>query len=164
MAASTARVVVGLALFALACAPRETSARPLATNVPVPLSAEDPSIRLALGEVSTNVTRDGIDLVALLRAVSSDELRRVDLKGVRKPSSIVSVALVRLETLSVVGGTSSACTVSVVVRDRQGGAVLALLEGRARAEEGAARVREAEQHALRGAVRGAFARVAEAMK
>lgn len=119
--------------------------------------------KVAIGEVSTSVVRDDTALSALLRRVIESELAGVDLSRVaRKDASILSVSLVRMDTDAQ--GKATTCVVSATLRTKKGGAVFAILEGRARAENGASSQKSAEAHALQEAVRGAIVRLPEALQ
>jgi len=76
---------------------------------------------------------------------------------------IVSVALVRLETLAETRATDATCEVSASLRDAKGGTVFAILEGRARAKSGGA-PGSVESEAVHGALHGALARIPEALR
>ena len=121
--------------------------------------------KVALGEVSTNVVRTDVDLSALLRTTLESELAGIDLSRVsRKDASILSVSLVRMDTVPTARGASTTCVISATLRTKKGGAVFAILEGRARADNGAATQKSAEASAIQGAVRGAIVRLPEALR
>jgi len=84
--------------------------------------------------------------------------------GIRRRYTI-SASLVRLESTTT-GAKSllASCTVSVAVRDSAQGTILAIVEGRARAEDMPAAAAAAERDALAGAARGAITAVPEAIK
>lgn len=129
------------------------------------LCAEPPaqasSEPVALGEVSTVITRTGLDLRELLRTSAQEELRALDLSKVpASRRSILSVSLVRMETLRDATNTNvTTCIVSATLRDARRGAIFAVLEGRAHADSGAG-----DRAILRTAVRGAVARIPEALR
>jgi hypothetical protein len=121
--------------------------------------------KVAIGEVSTSVVRNDADLSALLRTTTESELAGVDLSRVsRKDASILSVSLVRMDTEPTARGAATTCVVSATLRTKKGGAVFAILEGRARADSGASTQKNAEANALQGAVRGAIVRLPEALR
>ena len=76
---------------------------------------------------------------------------------------IVSVALVRLDTLAEPRATDATCVVSATLRDARGGTVFAILEGKARAKSGEAQS-SVERSALQGALHGALARIPEVLR
>jgi hypothetical protein len=116
---------------------------------------------VALGEVSTVIERRDVDLRAMLRASTEEELRALDLKSVPLAKrSILSVSLVRMDTAHAAGDTDvTTCIVSATLRNAKGGAIFAILEGRAHADSGAG-----DRAILRTAVRGAVARIPEALR
>jgi hypothetical protein len=107
---------------------------------------------VALGEVSTAVVRGDRQLDAMLRATLVKELGELDFSRVpgRAPA-ILSVSLVRMD--------SATCVVSATLRTARGGAIFAVLEGRARTENGAP-----SQSLMKSAVHGALDRVPDALK
>jgi hypothetical protein len=120
--------------------------------------------RVTIGEVSSNVVRTGVDYESIVRAASEEELRAVDLSRVpRGKRVIVSVALVRLDTLAEPLATDAICEVSATLRDARGGTVFAILEGKARAKSGGA-PGAVESTAVHGALRGALARIPDALR
>ncbi len=124
-----------------------------------------PSPPIVVGEVTSEVTREGIDLPLELRSVVEQELPAVDMAGRAKPRpAILSVSLVRMErAASADKKTSIACVVTATVRDKRKGAIVAVLEGRARAEN-EERFAELLEHAvMKSAVRGALSRLPEAL-
>jgi hypothetical protein len=116
---------------------------------------------VALGEVSSVIERRDVDLRAMLRASAEEELRALDLKGVPVARrSILSVSLVRMDTAHATGDTDvTTCIVSATLRDAKRGAIFAVLEGRAHGDSGAG-----DRAILRTAVRGAVARIPEALR
>jgi hypothetical protein len=121
--------------------------------------------KVALGEVSTNIVRSDVDLPALLRTALESELAGLDLSRVsRKDASILSVSLVRMDTEPTSRGASTTCVISATLRTKKGGAVFAILEGRARTDNAASSQKNAEANAIQGAVRGAIVRLPEALR
>jgi len=120
---------------------------------------------VALGEVSSAVPRADVDFGPVLRESAVSELRGLDLSAVsRKERSIVSLALVRMDTRPTSTGLSTTCVVSATLRTARGGAIFAILEGRARAENAASRRRSLEENALKGAVHGALGGLRDALR
>jgi hypothetical protein len=121
--------------------------------------------RVIIGEVSSKVVRSGVNYESVLRAASEEELSALDLSRVpRGKKVIVSVALVRLDTLSEMQthATNTTCEVSASLRDAKAGTVFAILSGRARAQSGGA-PGSVESEAVHGALHGALARIPEAL-
>jgi len=116
---------------------------------------------LALGEVSSTIQRQDVDLRALLRSSAEEEIRALDLTHVPVAKrAILSMSLVRMDTAHAEGSTTvTTCVVSATLRDRRQGAIFAILEGRARGDSGAG-----DRAILRTAVRGAVARIPEALR
>ncbi len=120
---------------------------------------------IAIGEVTSEVTREGVDVVLELRTVVEQELPAVDMAGRPKPRpAILSVALVRMERVaSADKKTTVACLVTATVRDKRKGAIVAVLEGRARAENEDRFAPLLEHAVMKSAVRGALAHLPEAL-
>lgn len=120
---------------------------------------------IAIGEVTSEVTREGVDLPLALRSVVEQELPAVDMGGRPSPRpSILSISLVRMErAASPDRKTSVVCVVSATVRDKKKGVIVAVLEGRARAENEERLAALLERAAMKSAVRGALARLPEAL-
>jgi hypothetical protein len=96
-----------------------------------------------------------------VRATVEEELGALDLAGAKK-SAILTVSVVRLESVATPKGVETTCVVSATLRTEGGQALLAVLEGHAKAlGTGAPSL---ERAALRGAVHGAVARIPEALK
>lgn len=116
-------------------------------------NASDTSI--ALGEVAVPPASSGVDR-ATLRTAAEGELRSVDTSKLRKRRNVVV-------SVAVIGSAPSpfACTVNALLRDAETGTMLAIVEGRARAE-GAANP-ELRKRVLRAAVRSAVRQIPEAL-
>ena len=113
-------------------------------------------------EGSTRLTNLG----ELLRHDVEAELAAVNWKaaGLRRRYTL-SAAVVRLSsTREGERAVLASCTVSTSVRDAERGTLLAIVEGRARAEDAPAAAIEAERGALAGAVRGAITALPEAIR
>src|SRR5271154_869429 len=120
--------------------------------------------RVVIGEVSSRVTRAGVDYESLLRTASEEELTALDLSRVpRGKRVVVSVALVRLDTLAEARATDATCEISATLRDARGGTLFAILQGKARAQSAGA-PGEVESTAVHGALHGALARIPEALR
>jgi len=119
---------------------------------------------IVIGEVSSQVARDGVDYASLVRSASEEEVRALDVSHVPHGKHvIVSVALVRMDTFAEPSVTDATCEISATLRDAKRGAVFAILEGRARAKsEGAPNT--VELSALQGALHGALARIPDVLR
>lgn len=116
-------------------------------------SASDTSI--ALGEVAVPEASCGVDH-ASLKTAAEGELRVVDVSKLRKRRNVlVSVAIIGS------GQAPYAFTVNALLRDAKTGTMLAILEGRARAE-GQANP-ELRKQVLRAALHGAVRQIPEAL-
>ena len=141
-----------LALLTLATA--LTSSAVLAKEAPI-----------AKVEVRTLVEREDRDLRQVLREKVESELSHVDLSGAPKGSRFVlSASLVRLETSTKGSASTSSCRVSLMLREAERGALRAVLDGSALAEDAATAKARAESFAIEGAVRGALRALPEAVK
>ena len=120
--------------------------------------------RIVIGEVSSQVARTGVRFEPLLRAASEEELTALDLSKVpRGKRVIVSVSLVRLDTLAEPSTTDATCEVSATLREARGGTVFAILEGKARVKGGGT-PGAVETSVVHGALHGALARIPEALR
>lgn len=126
-----------------------------------------PAVRVA--EVSSRVDPSSVqlgDVVVALRRNAEVELGAIDWdkEGVRR-GYVVSASVTHLSSNKGEGALTAHCTVSATLRDAGRGTVLAIVQGRAFAEEPAQGDRAtAERSALRGAVRGAVAALPEAIR
>ncbi len=121
--------------------------------------------RLALGEVSAKVESTVADLAGVLRRAAFAELAALDMRGVTTTKHyVVSVSVVRLDRESTEKGSAATCIVSAVLRDAKRGALLVVLEAKARAEDVTKHLSDTETSAVRGAVRGALLRLPEALR
>jgi len=119
-------------------------------------SAADTSV--ALGEVAVPPVSSGVDHMTL-RATAEGELRGVDQKKLhvlRKKRAV-------LVSMAIIGSTPSpfACSVNAVLRDAKTGAMLAVIEGRARSEGDVSP--EVRTRVLRAAVHSAISQIPEAL-
>jgi hypothetical protein len=136
--------------------------------------AKRAGVRLA--EVSSRVDPAATSLTNVAELLRSDveaELAAIDWKkeGVQR-SYLVSASVVRLDSDRSGGAVRVSCAVSATIRDAERGAILAMVEGRARAEEGSSSApgarREADVRAERGALsaaaHGAVSAIPEAIR
>jgi len=120
---------------------------------------------IALGEVTTRVTRDGLDLPGAFRDAVETELERMDLRDAKKQERmVVSASLVRLDTETREGRAWTTCVVSATLRKARDGALVAVLQGKARAEDSASQAPANELAALRAAVRSAVRGIRTAIR
>jgi hypothetical protein len=132
-------------------------------------SPRAPAAPVTLGEVSSDAAAAGASRLAnvtdLLRLDAEAELSAIDWsKAAIHRRYTVSAVLVRL-TSARVGDRALqiSCTVSAAVRDTERGTLLAIVEGRARAEDLPAAAADTERDALAGAVRGAITALPKAI-
>jgi hypothetical protein len=117
-----------------------------------------------IGEVSSQVARSGVDYEMLLRSASEQEILSLDLSKVPHGRQvIVSVALVRLETLAERRTTDTTCKISATVRDAKRGSIFAILEGEAHASSRDS-ASDVESTAVRGALHGALGHIPELLR
>jgi len=130
----------------------------------VALSANAGDRPIVIGEVSSQVARDGVDYAGWVRSASEEEVRGLDVSHVPHGKQvIVSVALVRMDTLAETRTTDTTCEISATLRDAKRGSVFAVLNGKARAKSGGA-PRTVELSALQGALHGALARIPDVLR
>jgi hypothetical protein len=92
------------------------------------------------------------------------ELPGVDVGKPRPKPTVLSVSLVRMERTPSGGNKAQVSVlVSATLRDKKKGAVVAVVEGRARAENEERLVELLEHATLKSAVRGALSRLPEAL-
>ncbi len=144
------RAWFAIALVACAAVARSTDA------------AEPP---VSLGEVGVNVARQGVDLSRLVRSAVERELARLDYsRAPRGRTFVLSASLVELESHATERATHARCVVSATLRDARGGAIHAVIEGSARAENDATHRSTAELGAITAAVHSAVASVPDALR
>ena len=125
--------------------------------------AEAMPATVAIGYVSSEVVRSGVDLSALLRTSFEEELPGLDLRRAAPRQVLLSASLMRLDAEASADKASVTCVVSAMLIDVKRGTVFAIVEGRARVEN--AKVAPSlERAAMSSAVRSALARLPEAMK
>lgn len=116
-------------------------------------SAADTSF--ALGEVAVPPASSGVDRAAL-KAAAEGELLGVDASRLRKKRTVVV-------SVAIIGASQSpfGCTVNALLRDAKSGNMLAITEGRAKAEGDANP--ELRKQVLRAAVRSAVSQIPAAL-
>jgi hypothetical protein len=136
----------------------------LAAAAALALPAQAGERRIVIGEVSSRVVRSGVNYERVLRAASEEELKTLDLSLVpHEKRVIVSVALVKLETLGEPQAIDSSCEISATLRDAKGGTLFAILQGRARTKGGGP-PGTVESAVVHGALHGALARIPEVLR
>lgn len=110
---------------------------------------------IALGEVAVPPESSGVDRAAL-KSAAEGELLGVDASRLRKRRTV-------LVSVAVIGSSPSpfACTVNALLRDAKTGTMLAIIEGRARAQGDANP--EMRNQVLRAAVRSALRQIPDAL-
>jgi hypothetical protein len=153
--------LMGIALAALTAGPAAAEdARPPAEG-----AAKGP---VTLGEVATSAAAGStrlLNVADLLRRDAEAELAALDWTHTKlRHRYTVSALIVRLDSAPLgERALSASCTISAAVRDERG-SLLAIVEGRARAEDAASAGIAAERDALAGAVRSAITAVPEAIR
>lgn len=111
---------------------------------------------LSLGEVTAPPAAMGVDLPAF-KSAAEGELRIVDVSKLHKTRHVlVSLAVIGAEQAPV------GCTVNALLRDAKTGNMLAVIEGKAKAEgSGSESLR---REVLRAALHNAVARIPEALQ
>ena len=134
-----------------------------------PSEAPRPRAPVTLAEATSRVdpaeTRLG-DVTRLLREDVQTAILAVDWGALRLARRYaISAAVERLATTRTGDRQlASVCTVSIAVREVEGGTLLFVVQGRARAEDGASAAERAERDALRAAVSGAMTAVPDGLR
>jgi hypothetical protein len=111
--------------------------------------------RIAVGEVSVARPVPGVD-PATLKSAAEGEIRTLDERRIRGHKRyVLSLAVVRSSDGPV------SCEITAMLRERKSGSMLAVIEGRARAEGGADP--ELRRAVLRAAVRTAVRQIPDAI-
>ena len=118
---------------------------------------------LALGKVT--IRRDSKALENAFRNAVERELAGIDLSTV-KPADryVLSASLVKIETSADGDRARTTCVVSATLTKERGGALHAIISGRARVEDAPAQARSTELTAMRAAVHNVLIRVPEALR
>jgi hypothetical protein len=161
LCARRAAALLGIAVAVL-------SGRPAAADDARPLAESAASRPVTLGEVATSVAARStrlLNVADLLRRDAEAELAAIDWsKAKLRHRYTLSALIVRLDSAPLgARALEASCTVSAAVRDERG-ALLAIVEGRARAEDAASAGIAAERDALAAAVRSAITAVPEAIR
>jgi hypothetical protein len=119
---------------------------------------------LSVGEVSIAPDAEASpDLGRAVRAALNDELTRVSGLGALKRPWIVNATLTKLSTEKRDERTKASATISLALRRADDQVLFAELRGRASVEEATGNLATLRRAALQGAVRGAVARLPEAL-
>lgn len=147
--------------------PRNTTLVRLLAPLPLILALCAPAhaaAPIALGEVTTKITRPEIDVPATFRAEVARQLQGVQLDLPDQDHVVLSASLVQLDTRRSGDRAESKCEVSATLRKKRGGALVAILRGRARAEDAARASADNELTVMRAAVRSAMRGIPTALK
>jgi Xaa-Pro aminopeptidase len=126
----------------------------LTCTLAYPLPAHSKTKTITLAQATTKLSRTEIDLPRLFRSEITRQLQTIEFQQVRQDEALVlSASLVELETLRTGNRAKSSCVVSATLRKKNGGALVAILRGKARAEDAFSAKSENEIAALRAAVR-----------
>ena len=115
-------------------------------------------------EARSMVVREGRDLERDLRAMVTREVEALRFGKAPRAKYTLTASLTTLETATDGGKARSSARVSVVLSEARGGALRAVLDGRATAEDAASATARAEQTALEAAVQGAVRSLPDAVK
>ncbi len=124
-----------------------------------------PTTPVALGEVTSKVTRSKIDVPRVFRSELLRQLRSIEVNDLPDSDRVVlSASLVRLETTRTGDRAESTCVVSATLRKKRGGALVAILRGRARAQDAIDAKADNEMVVMRAAVRSTVRGIPKALK
>lgn len=130
-------------------------------------AAERPAVSIGDVSVAIDATTAGDpmpDLGRTLRLALSEELSRVAGLGPMKRPLIVSATLTRLSSERRDERAKASATISLALRRADDQVLFAELRGRASVEEASGNLASLRRAALQGAVRGALARLPEAVQ
>ena len=134
----------------------------LGATLCVAVTADAGKAPVTLGRVTTRVQK-GPEVRQALESAVTQELSKVVSSVKSRERYVLSAALVKMETVTESDQAETTCVVSATLT-REGGALHAVLQGRARATDHKRAARDAELGALRAAVRSAIGRVPEALR
>lgn len=118
---------------------------------------------VTLGEVTARGVQPAKQ--RLFTGIVKDEFNRLEVPAAADGTLFeLSASLVYFRTEAKEGTLTTSCVVSAIVRDRRGGALRAILRGRARAEDSPERASIAERSVMKVAVASALRRVGEAVR
>jgi hypothetical protein len=120
---------------------------------------------VAVGKVATKVKNRRWLKPAEFRKVVERELAQIDMTQVKtRDRFVLEATITKLETRATAERTEATCVVSGILARKSGGAVRAILRGRARVMDGPKQVQATERAAVEGAVKNALSRVEEALQ
>ncbi|HEX7671392.1 MAG TPA: hypothetical protein VF395_17485 [Polyangiaceae bacterium] len=118
---------------------------------------------IAVGEISARVPGADARTEQELRLLVSRELERLRFdRQETRDTYVFSASLVRFDAKTSRDGARAACVVSGILRKAASGAIVAMMQGRAAAEDERGALEGAKARALEGAVYGAVRHVPEA--
>lgn len=118
---------------------------------------------ITVGEISARVPGADARTEQELRLLVSREIDRLRLDGQATQGTYVfSASLVRFDARSSRDGARATCVVSGILRKAASGVIVAMMQGRAAAEDERGALEGAKTRALEGAVYGAVRHVPEA--
>jgi|SRR5688572_16913362 hypothetical protein len=124
-----------------------------------------PAPPVTLGQITTRLELRRSDLERAFRNTVQEELQRSGLSRIpSRERFVLSAALVQLDTRTKSRRAQSTCVVSATLSNARGGALHAIIDGRARAEDAPGATHQAELAAMRSAVESVFRRVPQALK
>jgi Skp family chaperone for outer membrane proteins len=136
----------------------------IGASLAVSVRADAGNAAVSVGRITTRVPQRD-DVRRELESAVKRELGKVDLKGARGSGRyVLSASLVKMETVTESDQAEATCVVSATLTRQKGGALHAVLQGRARAIDSKDSAKNAEVEALRAAVRSAIGRVPEAIR
>jgi hypothetical protein len=142
----------------------------LATGLPtVHAASVTRTGKVSLGDVVVQLDDEALgsrqaELTRTLRTALAEELKTLAAPATGKRSVVVSAALTKLSTERRAERARATAGISLVLRRADDQVLFAELRGRASVEEASDSVAGVQQAALRGAVRGAVARLPEAIE
>lgn len=137
----------------------------LATLLGSASPAHGKSQAVSLREVTTRVSREHLDVRSTFRAELEKQLRSIDLEGIPdRDRLLMSASLVTLDTKETGDRARSTCLVSATLRRERGGALVAIIRGKARAEDARSAVDQNELAVLRAAVHSAVRSIPQAVR
>lgn len=118
-----------------------------------------------LGKVKVRVARREAELGKTLRRTLEARLARLELPATKRPQRyLLDASLMRLSTQRSGRDLETTCVVSATLRKADGGALHAILRGRATAAASSGAVEANEDHALKAAVKSVLRRVPDAVE
>ena len=127
-----------------------------------PLPAHGKSKAITLDRVTTKIARKEPNLLKFFRDEIAKQLPTIQLQSTHDPL-ILSVSLVELETSSSGRRATSSCVVSAILRKKEGGALVAVVRGKGKAEDSISAKSENEIAALRAAVSSTLKAIPKAL-